>query len=302
MEWVQEAMHIHGLLYTNGYMLIHTHRYLHTYLDFFLTQSPVFFASLVVRDCEGAWCVHLFPSHDFHVTAILCVVTVLWPPHTHTYMQCWWSQLKGGLKLNDVSRSDFSRLSEWLERSLSAITHGLESCLQMPSIFVQWIYGGPCGLLSDCLAKDQLSLVLCLQEAALDGRRCKPYSCNGVRALLRVPGRSMELGLPWQWLYLTPTWSSWVTDGVWCARLLRQGAGSKRFFSAVLSCKWWPGTINWETFALEIVHVSNFRLENFSRSWLYYENLTLIQLFNTCVKGEHGGAVKTLLHSRLLCL
>ena len=29
------------------------------------------------------------------------------------------------------------------------------------------------------------------------------------------------------------------------------------------------------------------------------ENLTHVQLFNTCVNGERGGAVKTLLHLRL---
>ena len=34
--------------------------------------------------------------------------------------------------------------------------------------------------------------------------------------------------------------------------------------------------------------------------WVDYKNLTYFQLFNMCVKGEHGGAAKTLLHSKLI--
>ena len=36
--------------------------------------------------------------------------------------------------------------------------------------------------------------------------------------------------------------------------------------------------------------------------WVDYECSTHVFLFTTCVKGEHGGAAKTLLHSRLPCL
>ena len=44
--------------------------------------------------------------------------------------------------------------------------------------------------------------------------------------------------------------------------------------------------------------VSNFRVK-FLCSRVGYKNLTCIQLFNMCMKSEHGGAVKTLLHLKL---
>ena len=46
-------------------------------------------------------------------------------------------------------------------------------------------------------------------------------------------------------------------------------------------------------------HVQKYSCVKFLQSWVDYENLTHIQSFTACVKGEHRGAAKTLLHLRL---
>ena len=45
--------------------------------------------------------------------------------------------------------------------------------------------------------------------------------------------------------------------------------------------------------------VSKIFMLKFLWCWVDYKNLNCIQLFITCVKGEHGEAVKTLLYLRL---
>ena len=53
---------------------------------------------------------------------------------------------------------------------------------------------------------------------------------------------------------------------------------------------------NSEDFHVKSIHVQNCRIKNMSHSWVEYENLTCIQLFTLCVKGEYGGAAKIFLH------
>ena len=55
-------------------------------------------------------------------------------------------------------------------------------------------------------------------------------------------------------------------------------------------------TVNLQIFVLRLLPVK------FFSCWVDYENLTRIQWFDMGVKGEHGRAAKTLLHSRLPCL
>ena len=69
------------------------------------------------------------------------------------------------------------------------------------------------------------------------------------------------------------------------------------------TCTLYMYTVNRKIF---VVHVKISHIKFWSNKIFYslknYENLTHILLFLTCLKGEHGGALKTLLHWSLPCL